>query len=78
MSLEWDLLTWKEKKAVKAALKNNDGLISKKFLENVYSDDNRPREIMEKLNKHGFLEKSSIGNKYKIKTENIPGEVNIE
>lgn len=73
MSDEWDILTWKEKKAVRLSIKRNKGRISKKFIDDIYSDKNKPKNLIRKLKKHGFLE-DYYGNRYTIKEHKIPNE----
>lgn len=73
MSLEWDILTWKQKKALKLAIKQ-DRRISLKFLDNVYSDEDNARQAIQTMKNNGFLESTDIGNKFDIDKENIPEE----
>lgn len=74
MTLEWDVLTWKQKKAVKLSLKTNNERISLNFLDGIYSDEDRARNAIKTLNNNGIIEKSNIGNKYTVNKENIPEE----
>ena len=73
---EWKVLSWKQKEAIKIALKSNHGKISLRFLEeDIYSDDDKARNAIKKLNNNEFLEKTDVGNKYKIIEEKLPAEV---
>jgi predicted transcriptional regulator len=73
MSLEWDILSSKEKKALKLCLKSRDGKISMSILDDIYSSED-PREKMKKFRKNGLVEKTDLGNKYRVVIDKIPKE----
>jgi len=73
MSLEWDILSWKEKKAIKLSLKNG-GDISMSIIDDIFSSED-PKEKMRKFRKHDLIEKINIGNKYEVNRDKIPEDV---
>jgi hypothetical protein len=71
----WKILSWKQKDAVKISLKSNNGRMSLRFLEeNIYSDDEKALKAIKKLRRNGFLEKTGIGNKYKVVEDKVPAD----
>jgi len=74
MSDEWDTLSWKQKKALRLALKKGQRM-SISFLQGVYSTKSKRRQAIKTMSKRGFIESSNIGNKYDIKKDKIPDGV---
>jgi len=71
MTLEWDMLSEKQKKALKLALKH-DVKVSMTFLSKVYSTKRYAREALKTYNNNGLVESTSVGNKYSVVKEEIP------
>jgi len=71
MTLEWDMLSSKQKTALKLALKQ-DIKMSMSFLNKVYSNKEYARKALKTYNRTGIVRSTDIGNKYEIVEDEIP------
>lgn len=71
---EWKLLTWKQQELITTALKKGKKKISMKFFTNNYSDEDQGKKAFKTLVRNGYLEKTGLGNKYRIVEDKVPEE----
>jgi len=74
MTDEWSVLSWKQKKAVRLAIKR-DELIGMTFLKGIYSDKDRRRQAIRTMKEQNIIVKTKIGNKFAVDTNNIPDRI---
>lgn len=71
---EWKLLTWKQQELLTTALKKGKEKLSMRFFTDNYADPDQGKKAFKNLVKNGYLEKTNIGNKYRIVEDKIPEE----
>jgi len=75
---EWKMLSWKQQELLTTALRKGKTKITMRFFTDNYADKEQGKDSFKRLVKNNFLEKTNLGNKYRIVEDKIPEEALTE